>query len=244
MIRRLLALCAFAALPLAPLHAQTVYDQIKPGDVLEHHIGMGVFSRDLPLPPGRWQVLGVYTNEIQTVGKTDPSLRGQLDRLTFVMKNEAPQALLPLMSVSLTPRATNIDWRAYECPNVNRPDQWLDNLGTKSTDRLFACMSSRLLYNFPGLLASAESSPQEWERRILGLANTYASDMPMHAVHVSTDVKRYSGRSYVWDFFVRMDAPLNSVQRYHLQSWTTRTGLSLMGIANDDKVELELPPAF
>lgn len=234
---------------MAWAHAATDYDRIQVGDELEGSIGMGFMSRDLPLPPGRWQVLQAQEESIGLTPRT-PSAdtqRSSLPMYVFTLRNTDPQALVAAMVLRFSPRASNVDWLNTHCAPTDPLQEIVDTLGIQSPQAaLFGCVRASSAAGMQGLISKASpTSGPRWVYNYLRSLAPYAAQMPDQAVQVTAHANQYRGRNFSYWFLLRQQAPwLSPAYTQHLRQWMGTTGLALLDIARNNKTSLPLPAPY
>lgn len=99
-----------AAAVLAPLaSAQTVYDKIELGNTVSGSINLGSFATPYPLPPGKWKVLKIKTDQIAlSSGQSTP-------RWYFFMLETTKQSAIHSLLITITPDSSSINWGNVPC---------------------------------------------------------------------------------------------------------------------------------
>lgn len=247
-----LAVCAFSlALGLDLSHAQTVggtvaYDQIKAGDVLVNGIGMGVFNRDFPLPPGDWQVLAVKNKTIGLVSRSDSTSTGSVDELTLTLKNKNPESLLMAMMLEFTPRSSNVAWNVASCtPEITSGRRVLKPDIGGNPDILFGCVTGTTLTQFPSVVKNSVVSKSNAVREYLAPLIPYADEFPQTMVLVNASASLHRGRRFRMNFFLKQEGTMTGAFYVsYLDAWMMATGSTLMKIANGNPGKFELPGPF
>lgn len=236
-------------LSMAWAHAATDYDRIQVGDEIEGPIGMGIMSRDLPLPPGRWHVLRAEI-ENATLTPRAPTLdvsRSSLPMYVFTLRNTDPQALVAAMVLRFSPRASNVDWLNSPCTPSDPLQEMVDTLGISSHQAtLFGCVRASSTTGMRNLLTKASpTSGPRWVYDYLRPLAPYAAQMPEQAVQVTAYANQYRGRNFSYWFLLHQQAPwLSPNYAQHLRQWMNTTGLALLDIARNNKTSLPLPAPY
>jgi hypothetical protein len=245
---RVTAACILA-LSNAWAHAATDYERIQVDDVLEGAIGMGFMSRDLPLPPGRWQVLQAKTETLALTPRSPSAenLRPSLPMYAFTLRNTDPQSLVAAMVLRFSPRASNVDWLNVPCAAADPVQEMVDTLGIASPQAaLFGCVRASSVAGMQRTITQASpTSGARWVYDYLRALTPYAAQLPDQAVLVTAHANQYRGRNFSYLFLVRQQAPwLSPGYTQHLRQWMNTTGQALLDIARNNKTALSLPTAY
>lgn len=228
--------------------AQTHYEQLEVGTTVQGGIGLGMFSKPYPLPPGQWVVAGRTVREIPLFNSQSKEPAGSVSRYDLTLKNAQPGGMLPLMVASITGRLTNLNLGAKPCnPSVDK-NKWVDSLSERASPTsvgVQGCAITVGISNFKKYVADAGVNDNAWMRAVLSPMAAEAYGMPDNALMVSVAASRFRGHNIEAAFFVRQEGNLSDpAYANHLRPWVRATGLSLMAVVDNNASTLELPPPF
>lgn len=244
---RFTATCILA-LSAAWAHAATDYDRVQAGDVLEGTVGMGFMSRDLPLPPGRWQVLQAQEESIGLTPRTPSaeSQRSTLPMYVFTLRNMDADSPLPALILRFSPRASNVDWLNVPCVSNDPAQELVDTLGIDSPQAtLFGCVKAASITGLRHDIKTANAANATWVYRNLRLYAPYVDSFPDQAVVVNAYANQYRGRNFAYTFLVRQERALQTpAYANHVRNWMNTVGRAVLEVARNNKAEFPLPTAF
>lgn len=227
--------------------AQTHYEQLEVGTTVQGGIGLGVFSKPYPLPPGQWIVAGRTVREIPLVSSLSKEPSGSVSRYDLTLKNAQPGSMLPLVVVSITGRLTNLSLGNKPCnPSVDK-NKWVDTLTERSAGAagVVGCAVTFGISNFKKYVADAGVNDNAWMRAVLSPLSGEAYTLPDNALMVSVSAGRFRGHNIEGAFFVRQEGNLfDPAYAQHMKPWVHATGLSLMAVVDNNAATLELPTPF
>jgi hypothetical protein len=228
--------------------AQTHYEQLEVGATVQGGIGLGMFSKPYPLPPGQWVVAGRTVREIPLVSSLSKEPAGSVSRYDLTLKNAQPDGMLPLMVVSITGRLTNLSLGNKPCnPSVDK-NKWVDSLTERAAPTVVVTQGCAITFgisNFKKYVADARANDNAWMRTVLSPMAGEAYGMPDNALMVSVAASRFRGHNIEGAFFVRQEGNLSDpAYANHLKPWVRATGLSLMAVVDNNASTLELPTPF
>lgn len=228
--------------------AQTHYEQLEVGATVQGGIGLGVFSKPYPLPPGQWVVAGRTVRDIPLVSSQSKEPAGSVPRYDLTLKNAQPGSMVPLMVVSITGRLTNLSLGNKPCnPSVDK-NKWVDTLAERPTSGsagVQGCAVSFGISNFKKYVADAGVNDNAWMRVVLSPMSSEAFTLPDNALMVSVAASRFRGHNIEGAFFVRQEGNLfDPAYASHMKPWVHATGLSLMATVDNNAATLDLPTPF
>lgn len=228
--------------------AQTHYEQLEVGTTVQGGIGLGMFSKPYPLPPGSWVVAGRTIHAIPLISSQSREPAGSVSRYDLTLKNAQPGGMLPLMVVSITGRLTNLNLGTKPCtPSVDK-NKWVDTLTERSAPTSVGtqgCAVTVGISNFKKYVADAGTNDSAWIRAALSPMSPEAFTLPDNALMVSVAAGRFRGHNIEGAFFVRQEGNLSDpAYARHVQPWVRATGLSLMTVVDNNTATLELPTPF
>lgn len=227
------------------VQAQTTYDKLDVGTVVQGAIGLGIFAKPLPLPEGRWTVMGRTVTEIPLVTSRDKTNAGSVSRYLISLKNGDQSSLLPAMMVSITDRRSNMDLGVGLCKTGNVQNQLTDAFSDRPSTHLFGCANSLGVSNFKKLAAGASSSSNSWVKiNLAGFADD-AHTLPDNVVVVDIAASRFRGQDLNVTFLIKQEGNLNDpAYANHLKPWVHATGLSLLAVVDNNAATITLPKPF
>jgi hypothetical protein len=233
------------ALFIPAVQAQTTYDKLEMGAVVQGAIGLGIFAKPLPLPEGQWKVMGRTVTEIPLVNSRDKSNAGSVSRYLISLKNGDQSSLLPAMIVSITDRRTNVDLGGGLCNAGNVQNQLTDSFSDRPSTRLFGCANSLGVSNFRKLAAGASSSSNPWVKMNLAGFADDAYTLPDNVVLVDIAASRFRGQDVNVTFLLKQEGNLNDpAYANHLKPWVHAAGLSLLAVVDNNAATIALPKPF
>ncbi len=244
-----LALClggAAHAQPANPTH----YENLAIGASVQGGVGLGLFSKPFPIPPGQWTLVGHSVKEIAVVNMRTREPTGSVAKHDLTFKNSEPGSLLPLMFVSITGRLSNLDTGRKPCNPSTSKNQWVDNFSERSAAEVasssaYVCASSAGLSNFKKTVTDAAASSNLWIKAALSPVAPDAHTLPDNVVLVNISASRFRGFAFDVVFFVRQEGNLSDpVYAAHLQPWIHATGLSLLAATDGSASSINLPAPF
>lgn len=228
--------------------AQTHYEQLEVGATVQGWIGLGMFSKPYPLPPGSWVVAGRTVRDIPLVSSQSKEPAGSVPRYDLTLKNAQPGSMLPLMVVSITGRLTNLSLGTKPCnPSVDK-NKWVDTLVERPNSvsaGVQGCAVSFGISNFKKYVADAAVNDNAWMRSVLSPMSSEAYTLPDNALMVSVAAGRFRGHNIEGAFFVRQEGNLfDPAYASHMKPWVHATGLSLLATVDNNAATLDLPTPF
>jgi hypothetical protein len=230
--------------------AQTHYERLEVGTVVEGGIGLGVFSKPYPLPPGQWTLVGRNVKDIPLINSRTKEPSGSISKYDLTLRNTEPASMLPLMVVSITGRLTNLDAGVRPCnPSVNK-NQWTDDFpdrpaSERSSVGSFVCATSVGVSNFKKFVGDAAMGNNAWAKAMLSSAAPNASTLPDNAVLVNISATRYRGQTIDTVYFVKQEGNLaDPAYASHLKPWVHATGQSLLAVVDNNTSTVNLPSPF
>lgn len=228
------------------LLAQTSYDKIEVGTVLDAKgIGLGLFSKPIPLPAGEWSVVGIHERQLPLSGGRSDS-PGSTPLTTLTLRNTAREgAPLLALIVSFTPNSIPINWGNRPC-TTNNPLGLVDDFGLKADAMLYVCAKADAAYNFRETVRNAKSSSNEWMRTYLPGLTPYADEIPPNVVIMDLYGNKFRGKRMGMTFLLRADAnaDVNPAYRDHLKAWMHAAGEGWMKVLNNDVSVMSGPDTF
>lgn len=236
------------ALSTAWAQAATDYDRVQAGDVLEGTIGMGFMARDLPLPPGRWQVVQAQEESIGLTPRT-PSAeprRSSLPMYAFTLRNMDTDSPLPALILRFSPRASNVDWLNAPCVANDPAQELVDALDIASPQAtLFGCAKAVSISGLRRTITSATAANTPWVYENLRLLAPHVDRLPDQVVVLNAYANQYLGRNYAYTFLMRQEAALQApAYANHVRNWMNTVGRAVLDIARNNKTLIPLPTAF
>lgn len=229
---------------------QTHYEQLEVGAAIQGGIGLGVFTKPFPMPPGQWTVVGRKVTDIPLINSRTKEPSGSVAKYDLTLKNAQPGSMLPLMVFTVTGRLTNLDNGVRPCnPSANK-NQWVDTFPDKSTAGMASagssvCATSVGISNFKKFVADAAVNNSAWVKSMLSPVSSEAYTLPDNAVLVSLYASRYRGYSMEVAFFVKQEGNLTDpAYANHLQPWIHAAGLSLLAVVENNATTFSLPTPF
>ena len=134
------------------VHAQTRYDKIEVGTVLNDGIGMGLFLKPLPLPQGEWLVVDKVDNSL---GVNNTHVRGinSTPTISVVARNTAPDNPVVALFVSFLPNTTPLSYSNKKCEMG--PSLFVDAVDTTEGGILYVCARAGASSLFQSFVAGA-----------------------------------------------------------------------------------------
>lgn len=244
---RFFAACILA-LSTAWAGAATDYDRVQTGDLLEGGIGMGFMSRDLPLPPGRWQVLQAQEESVALTPRipSPESLRPALPMYVFTLRNMDADSPLPALILRFSPRASNVDWLNVPCRTNDPAQELVDALDIASPQAtLFGCARAASVAGLRHAIRTATAADMPWIYHNLRFFSPYVERLPDQVVVVNAYANQYRGRNYAYTFLMRQEAALLApAYANHVRNWMNTVGRAVLEIASNNKAAIPLPAAF
>lgn len=230
--------------------AQTHYEQLEVGAVVQGGIGLGIFSKPFPMPAGQWTVVGRNVNEIPLINRRTREPSGSISKYDLTLKNGQPGSMLPLMVLTVTGRLTNLDAGMKPCnPSISK-NQWVDSFSDRppaesASFGAVVCATSVGVSNFKKLVADAAVHNNAWVKSTLSPVSSEAYTLPDNAVLVSVSASRYKGYTIDVAFFVKQEGNLTDpAYASHLKPWVHATGLSLLAVVENNATTFSLPTPF
>lgn len=244
-----LALCCGASVQAQnpkPIH----YEDLEVGTVIQGGIGLGIFTKPFPMPPGQWTVVGRNVSTIPLVNSRTRESSGSISKYDLTLKSGEPGGMLPAMVLSITGRLTNLDPGTKPCNPSTSKTQWTDTFSDRTpadiaSSGAFVCASSVGVSNFKKVVADAATSSNAWVKSALSPLAPDAYTLPDNAVMVNISASRYRGYTFDVVFFVKQEGNLSDpVYAAHLQPWIHATGLSLLTSTDGSASSINLPVPF
>lgn len=227
--------------------AQTHYEQLDVGAVVQGGIGLGIFSKPFPMPPGQWTVVGRTVKELPLINSRTKEPSGSISKYDLTLKNGEPGSMLPLMVFTVTGRLTNLDAGLKPCNPSTNKNQWVDTFPERYPHEVvssgaFVCATSVGIFNFKKFVADAAVHSDPWVQSTLSPISSQAYTLPDHAVLVSVSASRYRGHHIDVAFFVKQEGNLTDpAYASHLKPWVHATGLSVAAVVANNATTFSLP---
>lgn len=252
---RFAAIClSFFLCHAGSMHAETVspthYENLEVGAVVQGGIGLGIFSKPFPMPPGQWTLVRHNVKDIPLVNTRTRETSGSISQHDFTFKNSEPGSMLPLLALSITGRLTNLDQGKKPCNPSTSKSQWVDSFSERTaadvaSSGAYVCATSVGFSNFKKVVADAALSSNAWVKAALSPLASEAFSLPENAVLVNISASRYKGYNFDAVFFVKQEGNLSDpAYAAHLQPWIHATGLSLLAATDGSASSISLPASF
>ncbi len=235
----------------ATAHAQstrpTHYEDLAVGTTVQEGLGLGMFAKPFPMPPGKWTLLQHSVKDIPVFNTRTREASGSVAKHDLTFKNSEPGGMVPLMFVSITGRLSNLDNGKKPCNPSTNKNQWVDNFSDLSKAEVasysaFVCATSVGLSNFKKMVVDAPSSSSPWVKAVLSPVAPEASTLPDNVLLVNINASRFRGFAYDVVFFVRQEGNLSDpAYAAHVQPWIHATGLSLLASTEGGASSMALP---
>jgi hypothetical protein len=230
----------------SPAFAQVPYDKIEIGTTLDATgIALGMFSKPIPLPEGKWSVVGKREESLPLSGGHSDS-PSSTPRVSLTLRNTDRQdSPLFAMVVSFTPNSIPINWGNGKCL-ANGPLGLADDFGMKPDAMLYVCARAEAGYNFRQTVITANESVSPWIRNFMPALIPFASEIPTNVVLADVYGNKFRGKSMGITFLLRADAnaDVNQAYRSHLTTWMNAAGLSWAKVLNNDATKLDGPATY
>jgi len=209
--------------------------------VLSGGIGLGLFVKPLPLPPGDWLVVNKNTDAIPLTG-------GRLSstpRIILTLKNNAPHSLLFAMVLTFTPDTSRVNWQNSKCEEA-KTNVLVDDFGLDPTGFLFACAKTWSESNFQSTIEKSPTSTNNWRKTNLAPLAAYPGDIENKALWIYLHGNRYLDREIKFIFFVKREGKVSTDPAYAslIKTWVHATGLTLLDVLQNKTTSFTLPPAY
>lgn len=230
---------------VAAAQAQTTYDQLETGAIVQGAVGMGVFSKAMPLPGGPWKLVSRKVIETPLINSRDKTPSGSLSSYLLTLRNLEQNSLVPLVALSITEQRSNFDQGASPCVGSNNRNQWFDDFSEKAGNGGVGCATSTGVSNFRKMLADAATSSNAWVKNNLQALADQANSLPDNVVVVEINARRFRGKSLRVAFILRQEANLtDTAYAAHLKPWIHATGLALLAVVENDAASIAMPTPF
>lgn len=230
----------------APAFAQVPYDQIEIGTTLDATgISLGLFSKPIPLPEGKWSVVDKHEEQLRLSGGRSDSPTST-PRVSLTLRNTDRQdSPLFAMVVSFTPNSIPINWGNQKCM-AHGPLGLVDDFGMNPDAMLFVCAHADASYNFRQTVINANENVSPWVKNFMPALIPFASEIPTNVVLVDIYGNKFRGKWMGITFLLRADAnaDVNQAYRSHLSTWMNTAGLSWTKVLNNDATKLDGPVTY
>lgn len=228
------------------IFAQVPYDKIEIGTTLDATgIALGMFSKPIPLPEGKWSVVGKREESLPLSGGRSDS-PSSTPRVSLTLQNtDLQDSPLFAMVVSFTPNSIPINWGNRKCV-ANGPLGLVDDFGMNPDAMLFVCAHADASYNFRQTVLNANESVSPWIKNFMPALIPVANEIPASVVLLDLYGNKFRGKWMGITFLLRADAnaDVNVAYRSHLSTWMNTTGLSWAKVLNNDATKLEAPQTY
>ena len=224
--------------------AQTNYEKIEVGSVLKAGIGLGSFTKPIPLPDGDWLVVSKRVEDISlTISRRSSSF--STPRIWLTLKNNQPDPLVFAMVMSFTPEAPKVSWGNGKCENSN-PKVLTDDFGSTTSSLLYICSYASSYSGFRNRLSKAPESTNNWWKTNLTELAPYAKEFPDNVLWVDVFGNQHLGKYHSFAFLLKREGDTSTDAMYadHIKKWVHATGLSLGKVLENNAAELVLPTAY
>jgi hypothetical protein len=222
--------------------AQTHYEKIEVGTVLQTGITLGMFSKPIPLPEGDWLVVNKRVNDYPLTGGS----RSSFPAVSLTLKNNSPAAG-PIFAIVMwfTPDAISINWGNRKCES-NNPKILVDDFGFNADSMLYACANITSIEKFKNAVATTAERSNKWEKDNLTALSAYADDVADNAFRVDISGNRFRGKALAFTFFIKREKDVATDPAYtaYIQDWTHATGLSLLKVLENSTATFSQPTPY
>ena len=232
------------------VHAQTHYEELTVDAAVQSTLSMGFFNKPYPLPPGQWVVASHSVKDLQLINTRTGESAGTVARHDVTLKNVQPDAMIPLMVISITGQRTTLEASNRPCTPSSDKNTWVTSLARNSASMpsrsdTVGCTTSFGISNFKTFVANAATSPNAWTKLNLSSVVSIAPTLPTSAVSIQISTSRNRGYSIDTIFFVRQEGNLyDPAYANHLKPWVQATGMSLLDAVENKIAAVNLPLPF
>lgn len=221
--------------------AQTNYKDIEVGTVLQTGIGLGTFTKPLPLPEGEWLVINKRVDTVNLTGGAVSSA----PRIVLTLKNKQPTSVLFAMVMSFTPDSININWGNNKC-ELSASKAFADDFGYNPNAMLYVCAKASTFDKFKNALATIPENNNRWLKSNLTALSAYVDEVPDNALFVDVYGNRFGGKSISYTFLLKREGEINADAAYtqFIKEWTHGAGKTLEKVLDNSVTTLALPAAY
>ncbi|MDZ7921184.1 hypothetical protein [Rhodoferax sp.] len=230
--------------------AQTHYEQLEVGKIVQGAIGLGMFSKPYPLPAGQWMLRGRNVQNIPLVNSKTREPSGSVSKYVLTLRNTESESMLPLIVVSFTERRSTLDGGVKPCNLSTNKNDWVDNFSDRPASEYssvgsFVCANSSGVSNFKKLVAEAGSHSNAWVKSILAPVAADANALPDNVVMVNIWASRYRAQTLETVYFVKQEGNLADPEyARHLKPWVHTTGQNLLAVVENKEGTVNVPGRF
>lgn len=237
-------LAALAATFLFSAHAQTSYEKMEVGNVIQDSIGIGSFVKPIPLPAGEWLLVHKRLEErILNPRVGDPI------KLTYVWmtlkSNKMDAGPVLAMVLSFTPDSRNISYGNGKCESKN-PRVLMDDFGTNAGSVTYLCGTTSAWSGFRKSLLTASDNQNAWIRNNLTVLSAFADEFPEDIVLRTAEGSKFRGRNISYTFVTRREGSFLNDPAYtkYATDWTHADGQVLEKILDNSGTKFSTPEPF
>ena len=204
--------------------AQTSYKDIEVGTVLQTGIGLGAFTKPLPLPEGEWLVIN---KRVETLNLTGGSV-SSAPRIVLTLKNNQPASAVFAIVMSFTPDSIRINWGNNKC-ELSVPKSFADDFGYSPSAMLYVCAKASTFDKFKNTVATTPENNNRWIKSNLTALAAYVDEVPDSALFVDVYGNRFGGKSISYTFLVKREGEISDDVAYtqFMKGWTHAAGQTL-----------------
>jgi hypothetical protein len=239
-----IAIFLLAAASFVSAYAQTNYEKIEIGSIVQSSIGIGTFVKPIPIPPGEWLLVSKYIDE-----KNLTSNKGDSVKLTYVWmtlkNNKIESGPISAFVLSFTPDSSNINYVNGKCESSNQK-VLVDDFGTNPNSLLYLCGNTNAWPSFKKTLSSASGNTNSWFKNNFTALAAYSAEMPDEILMRTVTGNKFKGRSVSYTFVTRRDGVFPSDPAYakYATDWTHSDGLTLNSVLNNNDAKFSTPESF
>lgn len=156
--------------------------------------------KKIPLPEGRWVVMGLHTEQTPLTGGSKAS-----ETLNYVsLMNDEENAPFQYLSISWSANA-NVNWTSQPCDSdeINKSKPKKDTFNTNMSSLTVKCSSAGYKTDFGNLNSLQKYNPQELKRKNLWLPVVqHSRSKPMYAVEFNGYVSKHRNDQVRWSGYI------------------------------------------
>lgn len=210
MIKRKVLPILLGTFSIATAQADTKFDEISVGSVVQNRILINSSNLGVPIPPGEWINTG-KTTELDQFGVQGASVKKPKHSLTFINKNRADSPLFALI-VTFFPEVPDISWSKPKCESTG--GSIAVGLDPQSDPTLYLCAQVWSESKFRETISNAEKSDNPHVRLKLAGLKGYLEKVPDDVLSANILGSKDHGTMLNYTFFLERVANPNEDASY------------------------------
>lgn len=229
-------LLPFVILPLSVARADTKFDEISVGGIVQNRIIIDA-NHGIPIPPGEWINTG-KSAEVEQFSSPGGSVKKPKHTFTFINKNVADSPLFALI-VTFFPEVPDTTWGKPKCESSS--GSIVEKFDSKSDPTLYLCAQIWSESKFKERVSNAEKSDNPYVRLNLSSLKNYLDKVPDDVFSASIQGGKDHGATLNYTFFLARVADPYKDPSYmaYIKSGAHDAGLTILDTLNNKEAAFE-----